>query len=408
MNLGLMAMAANAGMEADRRQKVFDHEQKKRESELSLLDDRVDAERSGYRLRAGQNQQGLDLLPGDTETKKTNQKTAGINASMGLANAENEQTNLPASLQIKNNTLQGQLMTSNADLEHLPQKLQQAAVQGVLTQQGQADVVLGTLGQLISRNDKDAAIRFANQVAQMPNVLPNTNGKPLADIKGVRKGEVIGKDQNGNDIPAQGDGYLFITNDGQAHFNPVTTLQAAMGKLQSGEFQFIHTSDGSVYSGNKQTGAVTQTHQGNPKINALGDRRPREIQLFEFYKGLGYKQDDALAKVKELGHKSRQQFEADALKDAFTSAMGRTPEEKAANAYAMVKKAADLVYGTAQGPTAPASNWSEWATPAPQASATDRARAALGLSGAPAATPRPAPSSSIDPKIRELLGIPGQ
>jgi hypothetical protein len=374
-----MAVAANAGMEADRRQKVFDYEQKKRESELSLLDDRANAERTGYQLRGAQNQQGLELIPGDTEIKKTNQRTAGVNANIGLANAENDQTNLPSSLQLKNNALQGQLMTSNAELAQLPQKLQQAAVQGVLNQQGQADVVLGTLGQLISRNDRDGAIRFANQVAQMPNVLPNTNGKPLADIKGVRKGEVIGKDQNGNDIPAQGDGYLFITNDGQAHFNPVTTLQAAMNKLKSGEYQFIHTNDGSVFAGNKQTGALTQAHQGNPKINSLGDRRPREIQLFEFYKGLGYGQDNALAKVKELGHKSRQQFEADALKDAFTTAMGRTPEEKAANAFAMVRKAADMVYGPQQVQA-----------PAPQ-------------QGGAQAQP-----TAVDPQIRALLGIPAQ
>lgn len=379
MNLGLMATAANAGMKADRDQQVFDYEQKKRESELSLLDDKTAADRSGYQLDAARKRVGLDLVsdPDYANTFKSNLKTANIRADLGLADAQNDQTNHQQTLQIKNNNLQGDLMTSNAELADLSRKLQQASVQGVLSQQGQADVVLGTLGQLIARKDKDAALRFANEIAKQPNVLPGTNGKPLSDIIEVRKGQVIGKGAGGQDITAQGDGYVFVNSDGQAHFNPVEAISGAMQKLKSGEYQFIHTNDGSVYSGNKQTGAVTQVHQGNPKINMLGDRRPREIQLFEFYKGLGYDQEGALAKVKELGHKSRQQFEADALKDALTTSMGRTPEEKAANAYAMVKRAADMVYGPTQG------------------------------QGAPNAAPRITSAPSIDPKIRELLGIPG-
>lgn len=375
MNLGLMAVAANAGMEADRRQKVFDYDQKKRESELSLLDDRTAADRTGYQLRSAQNQQGLDLLPGDTENKKTAQKTAGIKASMGLADAENDQANHPKTLQIRNNALEGQLMTSNAELAALPGKLQQAAVQGVLNQQGQADVVLGTLGQLIARNDKDSAIRFANQVAQMPNVLPNTNGKPLADIKGVRKGDVIGKDQSGSDVTAQGDGYLFVTNDGQAHFNPVTTISAAMNKLKSGEYQFIHTNDGSVYSGNKQTGAVNQVHQGDSKA-LRAQHTPAEVQTMEWLIGKGVARDANAAwdMVRSAREKTRNSFIMDYVgKNAL-------PNQSAAQLADLQRKAGDVYdqLRPGQGPVNPA--------PAPNA----------------------APSNAVDPQIRNLLGIPAQ
>lgn len=381
MNLGLMAVAANAGMKADRDQQVFDYQQKLRESELSLLDDKASSERGVYRLRAGLSQQGLDLLPGDTENKKTAQRTAGINANIALSNAEDEQANLPTALKIKDNTRQADLMRSNSELADLPKKLQQASVQGLLSEEAQRSVVRGTIGQLLANGDKEGALRFGRQVSRMPNVLTSTNDKPLADFKKVLKGESMGNDEGGNPISAPDDGVLFITEDGQAHFNPARAITADMQRMKSGEFQFVHTADGSVFSGNKQTGAVQQVHAGSPKVNAMADRRPREIQLFEFYKGLGYDQNAALSKVKELGSKPRQQFEADSLKDALTMAPGDTLEEKAANAYALVRKAADLVYGGGgqQTPTG-ASN-----ARAPQSVIDPQIRALLGMSGDAAA-----------------------
>lgn len=390
MNLGLMAVAANAGMKADRDQQVFDYQQKLRESELSLLDDKASSERGVYRLRAGLSQQGLDLLPGDTENKKTAQRTAGINANIALSNAEDEQANLPTALKIKDNTRQADLMRSNSELADLPKKLQQASVQGLLSEEAQRSVVRGTIGQLLANGDKEGALRFGRQVSRMPNVLTSTNDKPLADFKMVRKGESMGNDESGKPISAPDNGVLFITEDGQAHFNPAGAMTADMQRMKSGEFQFVHTADGSVFSGNKQTGAVQQVHAGSPKVNALADRRPREIQLFEFYKGLGYDQNAALSKVKELGSKPRQQFEADSLKDALTMAPGDTPEEKAANAYALVRKAADLVYGGGgqQAPTG-ASN-----ARAPQSVIDPQIRALLGMSGDAAA---PAQQSGAQP-----------
>lgn len=378
MNLGLMAVAANAGMKADRDQQVFDYEQKRRESEMSLLDDKTAAERGVYRLRTGLSQQGLDLLPGDTENKKTAQRTAGINANIDLSNAEDERANQPTALKIKDNNRQADLMRSNADLADLPKKLQQASLQGLISEEAQRSVVRGTIGQLLINGDKEGALRFGRQVSLMPNVLTSTNGKPLADFKTVRKGESMGNDKGGKPIPAPDNGVLFITEDGQAHFNPASAMTADMQRMKSGDYAHVVSNDGTIGMYDKKAGPGTfkTVHQGNPKVNAMADRRPREVQLFEFYKGLGYDQNAALSKVKELGSKPRQQFEADSLKDALTMAPGNTPEEKAANAYALVRKAADLVYGGGQqAPTGPSN-----------------ARA---------------PQSVIDPQIRSLLGMPG-
>ena len=350
MNLGLMAVAANAGMEADRRQKVFDYEQKKRESELSLLDDRTAADRSGYQFNTAKNRVGLDVVsdPEYAKTMKTNQKEAGIRASLGLAYAEN-------------------------DLARLPQKLQQLATQGVLDQRGQSEVVLGTLAQLISRHDKDGALRFANEISKQPNVLPGTNGKPLADIKGVNKGDVIGKDANGNDITAQGDGYVFVNSDGQAYFNPVTTLQAAMSKLKSGEYQFIHTNDGSVYAGNKQTGAITQGHQGDTKA-LRSQHTPAEIQLWDRLIEKGVAKDDKQAwdMVRSAREKTRSSFVMDYM--GKNSMSNQTPAQ-----LSNLQNQAGQLYDSLKSQTT-----------------------------TPVATPNAAPSGSVDPQIRDLLGIPAQ
>ena len=193
MNLGLGLVAADQYFKEGDARNVRDYEQRKRAAELSTLDDRVAAERTGFQLRAGQNQQGLDLIPGDTAIKQTQQKTSGIQAGMGLSNAQNEQSNLPQTQEVKNNTLQGQVLQSRADLELLPEKIRQASVSGQLSGQGQSDMVLGTLGQLIAGQDKDGALNFANRIAKaamteglafrdgLPNVAHETLYRRWAD-----------------------------------------------------------------------------------------------------------------------------------------------------------------------------------------------------------------------------------
>lgn len=289
MNIGYGLAALDSYYKEGDARKERDYVQAKRDAELSSLGDKTDSERTGYQLRSGQNRANSELLPDQTKNAKSRLglesvdlqgqaerqpdeiKTKNTNAKIGLANAENDEANLPSSLQVKNNALQSQLLTADATLQQLPQKLQQLAVQGAIDQQGQSDVVLGTMGQLIARQDKAGAINFANEIAKQGNILPNTNGKQFTDIQPVRKGE------NG----AQGDGYNFVTSDGQSRFVPVEAIGGAMQKLKSGKYHFIHTSDGSVYSGNENTGAVTQAYKGDPKA-MRGQHTPAEIQSVEW------------------------------------------------------------------------------------------------------------------------------
>lgn len=392
MNLGLMAVAANAGMEADRRQKVFDYEQKRRDAELSLLDDRTAAERSGYQLRNDQNTANRDLLPTQTtnaksrltleaadlqgqsdrqpdelKAKATNAKIGVTNADIGLSNAENDKANVPSALAVKNNALQSQLMTSQADIKALPGKIQRATVQGVLDQRGQGEVVLGTLGQLISRQDKAGALAFANEIAKVGDILPNTNGKTFTDIVPVRKGD------NG----APGDGYVFHTSDGNKVFTPVETISGAMQKIKSGEYQFLHTNDGSVFSGNKQTGAVTQVHQGDTKL-LRGQHTPAEIQTMEYLvsKGVAKDTNQAWEMVRSSREKTRNSFITDFVaKNALNPSDAPKVAEQAGKIYDDLRKTQE----PAMRP-APASN------PPPMSN-----------------TPMP---GTLDPQIKSLLGLP--
>lgn len=348
MNLGLGLVAADQYFKEGDARNVRDYEQRKRAAELSTLDDRVAAERTGFQLRAGQNQQGLDLIPGDTAIKQTQQKTSGIQAGMGLSNAQNEQSNLPQTQEVKNNTLQGQVLQSRADLELLPEKIRQASVSGQLSGQGQSDMVLGTLGQLIAGQDKDGALNFANRIAKVSDIMPNTNGKTFTDIVPVRGGP-------------QGDGYNFTTSDGTTRFVPVQSIKAAMGKVKSGEYQFIHDSNGNVWAGNKATGSVTQTHQGDPsQFNK--QHTPAEIQTMEYLVKNGVAKNTAHAwdMVRSSREKTRGSFIMDYVsKNQMPGQDIKKLEEQAGSLYDNLRGSSPTA-APAAAPASGGSNWSDW------------------------------------------------
>lgn len=350
MGIGLGLMAADEYFKEGDRRNVRDFEQKKRAAELSMLDDRVAAERSGYQLRAGQNQQGLDLLPGETEIKRTAQKTAGIQANMGLSNAQNDQANLPKVQEVKNNTLQGQVLQSKADLEMLPEKIRQATVSGQLSGEGQRDVVLGTLAHFIAGNDKTGALDFANRIAKVTDIMPNTNGKTFTDIAPVRGGP-------------EGDGYNFTTSDGVTRFVPAKAMQTALGKMKNGEYTFLHDTHGNVWAGNKQTGAVTQTHQGDPAQAAgRSGQSSAEIQLWDrlIKTGVAKNDNDAWKMVRMAREKGRSGFIEDYIvKQAGMGKSAAQLTKEAGDAYDAIH-ASGAPAPAGAGAPASGTNWADW------------------------------------------------
>jgi hypothetical protein len=392
MNLDYGLSVFDSYMKADKQRRIDEYDQSKRDAELSALGDKTEADRSGYQLRSGQNRANTELLPeqaanakkklglesasldADAERQPDEIKTKAANAKIGLANVENEQSNLPFSLAVKNNALRGQLMTSNAELANLPGKLQRLAVQGALDEQGQADVVLGTMGQLISRQDKAGALKFANAVAKQRHGASDGSGNPytdaeLVDIQPIRAG------QNG----ATRDGYNFVDSTGKSEFVPLEAIAAARGKLKSGEYQFIHTSDGSVFAGNKQTGAVSQAHQGDPKT-LRAQHTPAEVQTMEWLinKGVAKDANSAWEQVRSAREKTRNAFVMDYVsKNALPGADTNKLSDDAGRIYDTLRQN--------QGPTSEAAKPSNSAQPVGGAqtqssgSAADRARQLLGL-----------------------------
>jgi hypothetical protein len=386
MNLGLGLIAADsyfkegdARVLRQREQDRYDAEKQRTTSELSLLGDKTEADRSGYQLRRGQNTANAELLPGQTANAQTrigldaaelegqsqrqpdDLKTKGIQSGLALTTAQQAQTTQPTRFSLENNKLEAEKLTSEATLKQLPQRLARAATQGVIDQQGQADVVLGTMGQLIARQDKAGALAFANEIAKNGDLLPSTNGKTFTDIIPVRKG------QNG----AQGDGYVFVTADGDRKFAPVEAIQGAMGKLKSGKYKFIERTDGSIFAGDEGSGRGGIVQQGDPAMlkGRNAQHTPAEIQTMEWLIGKGVAKDAASAweMVRSSREKTRNSFIMEYVsKNALPGADTNKLSDDAGRIYDALRQN--------QGPVNPPSN-----SPAP---------------------------GKFDPAISSLIGIP--
>jgi hypothetical protein len=200
------------------------------------------------------NEADLSLMAGEVENRQKQQKITGA----GLDAIQARQPTLEKVKDDQANIAQGQ---SQFDVKNLPAKLGDAFVKGAIDRQGQADVALGTLGDLISRNDKAGAISFLNEIGKNGNVLPNTNGMTFSDIA-----------QDAGDGTPGTSGYRFTTTDGRSFVIPATSISGAMGKLKTGDYQFLHDSNtGAVVAGNKKTGTANVVVHGDPKASKQND-----------------------------------------------------------------------------------------------------------------------------------------
>lgn len=278
MNIGLGLLAADEYFKEGDRRQVRDYQQKLRDADLSVLDDRTAATRSGYQDTAATNAARAQLRPGQTanaqkrlgldatnmeaeaERQPVENKTRAVNAAMGLAKAENAQANVPQTLALENNKLYADWKKSQFELEQLPDKLARAATQGLIDEQGQSEVVLASLGKLLANKDKTGALAFANKVAKTGNLLPGTNGKTFTDIVDVNKGEG----------GAPGDGYVVVTSEGEKRFIPREKFDSAMAAQRSGKYKFIERDDGSIFAGDEGTGRGSIVQPGDPAISRSG------------------------------------------------------------------------------------------------------------------------------------------
>ena len=138
-------------------------------------------------------------------------------------------------------------------------------------------------------------------------------------------------------------------------------IKAAMGKVKSGEYQFIHDSNGNVWAGNKATGSVTQTHQGDPsQFNK--QHTPAEIQTMEYLVKNGVAKNTAHAwdMVRSSREKTRGSFIMDYVsKNQMPGQDIKKLEEQAGSLYDNLRGSSPTA-APAAAPASGGSNWSDW------------------------------------------------
>lgn len=395
--LGLGMMSAAAALKEQQAQEVRDREKqrfgwetKRNEADLSLLDQKTDAERERLTLSAAQSRAGQDTLPGQTANTMTEQRlkagdlagqerrqpivqeTADANAQAGLSNAK------VAGAKAKFN--EGQI----AD------QLESMAVQGQLDQEGQRDAVMSRLATAFDDNDPKRALEFFNAVSAKSKLIPETNGKRAVDVQVT----------DGSDKLNTGPGYRIVFEDGTNMFLTHQTMKGARDRMSAKpEFQFLQDNDtGRVVAANKRTGKVAVAVEGDPRATRnSGKSGPLERDVNYLVTQHGMTQQEALAHLNAAKTMSRQNFILKAAQDA--QAMGQKVTEANIAEYGAMYDRASGRPAAAQ-PAQPAQpTRSGPANPAIQRLIT---RPGAGLSQAPTtAPPAPAARPSAPPPAQQ-------
>ncbi len=400
MNLAMGLQAADEYFREGDRRKVREYQQALRDSEMSLLPDRAESLRSGYRdttetnaarakMRPGQTdlsmaQTGLDQAnvssatarqPMESETAATNaaaanstakfslsqlpvnQQTATNNNALAKSNSEASLAQAPDVQAASASMAKVNAAVAGEKANQIPQMLSSMKVKGALSGEEERDAILSTLARRLRSNDATGSLEFANQIAQIPGIMPSTNGKVFTSIQAVTDGT----DASGQ----KGPGYVFKTQDGQQAFiTSKTMVDAYQRTLGNPKFGFLHDKDtGEVIRTNPQTGEAAVVREAQPGRVRGVDKMPSDQKMIQFYMANGMDFAQASKKIGTQKEPGRLAFIAKRLE------LIPSPTE------ADVEKASNL-YEMSQGEKRPA---------------------APSNSAAP---------SKVDPRLNSLLGIP--
>lgn len=322
MDLGLALTAGNAFFKEqqsqdirDREAKRFDWERQRADAEMGLLPDRVAADRSGFQLRAGQNQQGMELLPGDTTNKRTAQDIQGrrltgeagrvdaeeatkdTNAQLGLNQSANNLMMQDDKLEQERNVQRIATETSKVDVAELPRMLAQKKLSNEISAADADIMVAAKLSDLIDAGDTNSIVRLLN--AQKATIAdPKIAGLP--DVASVAKAMdangqefLVLKDAQGNQIMARPiDAYRAAKNSmGKVSYEKLNEGDS-LYRVQGGRSNLVATAPTSPQS-SKRTAMdrdleTLQKQYGMTKEQALGYMRQgktpgREAFILENY-----------------------------------------------------------------------------------------------------------------------------
>ena len=352
MNFAMGLQAVDEYFREGDRRKTREYQQALRDSELSLLPDRAESLRSGYRDSSEVNAARARLRPGETELSLAKNQAAqarqpdeaaaaaaelkvkASNAQLGVdqlpvtqetmrqnnlgarseATFANDQRPVTQTTRALANSAGLDAATTTAAVagqnrEMIPQTLAKMQAQGALSSAEQSDAVLGTLARRLRSNDAAGALDFANQIAKIPGIMPNTNGKTFVSIEAVA---------NGTDPTGQtGSGYVFKTDDGAEVFMSSKTMVDAYSRtLGNPKFEFLYDKDsGEVIRTNERTGDASVIRAGDPAARAQRnkDKMPAEERMIRYYQEQGMSFDEAERRNRTQKEPSRLAFIAKRL-----------------------------------------------------------------------------------------------
>lgn len=392
MDLGLAMVAGNAAFDRmnanelrERERQRYEWERQRAEAEIGLLPDKTAAERSGFQLKSSQNQQGMELLPGDTQNKLTRQgiegtqlageqsrlptteATKNIEAGMGLNKAASDSLSQGDKLTTDRNTAKIAASMSNLDVEELPRTLAQKRLANEVTA-ADADLMIGAkLSDLIDAGDQASIIRLLNaqkRTIQDPKIagLPDVASVSRAtDANGAEF--LVLKDAQGNQIMAR----------------PVESYRAAKNALAKIGYEKIDAGDSLV---RVQGGRVTPVFTAPESLKSTAAKAgPTERDINYYMREFGLSKEDAERKVTATKTMSREQFVLKAVQE--NTPMGRDPKpgdmEKWGKFY-------DDVMGKGVIQNAP--------------------RPSVGAPPAAGSNSSVPPTMNVNPAVRSLLGLP--
>ena len=357
LGLGLIAAdnyfkEGDARVQRQRDQARFDWESKRAESEMSVLPDKTEAERSGHQLRGKQNNANIGLVDAQASNTKKKLELEGA----GLDAAKDRQ---PLEAETARNNAEIAKTLSEFGVEDLPRVITEKRVQGIFSDVDAGTAAIAKLSDLIQQGDGNQVIRFMNS---MNNANPS--GKRRADVVAVtiekdpktQENVFVAKDANGQDVMRMSAAQMQRVRD-------------SIGKT---EFKTVNAGDSLVQiKGGQATPVYTAPESAR---SAAAKQGPLERDVGYLVNQHGMTKDQALAHLNSAKTMTREQFILKSVQDSI--AMGKKPtSEEVANFGALYDSARQAP--TAQPgrqPAAPASN-----SPAP---------------------------ANLDPQIKSLLGIP--
>lgn len=337
----------------DRDRKRFGWESQRAESEMSLLPDKTEAERLGYKDRAGEagarmatrpqrtaneikrlGQEGYTLERAGARQGKvedtadvtadysladakfklgqqpTAQQTATIRNEMGLAQAKNDQTNQPATLQTQTNTANMGLAQSNADVVAQPMKIAQQAATGAVTQMQAQGQLLSTLYDAIQTGNPNI-VRGYIQNSLNTGLFPNLKGKTVGEVGSAKgadgKPVIVAKDDAGQ--------VIF-----QMSMDELQRVRSAMAKPEN-----IKLNDGDTIV-QVRDGKATPLYTAPASPGKTADRMgPLERDVNYLMRAHGMTNAQALAHLNASKTMSREQFVLKSVQDSV--ALGKKPSD---------------------------------------------------------------------------------